>query len=53
MKKPAQSSGSFQELWKQCYGKSITAEQAEEYEERLVSLLKLMIDFEQKEKVPP
>ena len=54
MKPTASAVGKFRRLWKEHYGEDITEEQATAYEERLVSLVKLMIDleYEQKERPP-
>lgn len=54
MSPPPASEGSFKQLWKEQYGEDLTDKQAEEYEDRLVRLLKLLIDLEMaKERTPP
>ncbi len=49
------SIGGFKQLWKEQYGQELTDEQAEAYEERLVAVVKLLIDIEiqQRERAPP
>ena len=47
--------GNFRKLWKEHYGEDITPEQAQEYGERLIRVVKVLVDpsMHQRERAPP
>ncbi len=49
------SRGSFKKLWKERYGEDLTDEQAQEYGERLLRVMKVLVDpsMYQRERGPP